>query len=78
MDFRRSTDAFVFLFTAHAVRENTTVYMQASEKVDPATDALVLNILQHSGPPDLTPYIGMVTRAEKLLGITPPPGSPTA
>ena len=73
MDFRRLTEAFVFLFGAHAIRENTEFYEQASAVIDPATDALVLNIIQHSGPSDITPYIGMVTRAETLLGITPPP-----
>jgi hypothetical protein len=78
MDLRRLAEAFVFLFKAHAVRENNEFYVQASNVIDPATDALVLNIIQHSGPSDITPYFGMVTRAEKLLGITPPPGSPTA
>lgn len=78
MDFRRSTEAFVFLFTAHAIRENDDFYEAASRVIDPTTDALVLNIIQHSGPSDITPYIGMVTRAENLLGITPPKGSPTA
>jgi len=78
MDFRRLTEAFVFLFEAHAVRENTEFYEQASAVIDPSTDALVVSIIQHSGPSDITPYIGMVTRAEKLLGITPPAGSPTA
>jgi hemerythrin-like domain-containing protein len=79
MDFRRSTEAFVFLFEAHAVRENNDFYERASEHVDEATDALILAMLQRAANPDvIKPYVGMVTRAEKLLGITPPAGSPTA
>ena len=30
MDFRRTTEAFVFLFEAHAVRENNEFYELAS------------------------------------------------
>jgi hypothetical protein len=52
--------------------------IMSSEVIDPATDELVTDIIGHSGPPDVTPYIGMITRAERLLGITPPPGSPSA
>jgi hypothetical protein len=32
----------------------------------------VLNLIQHSGPSDITPYIGMVERMERLLGIKTP------
>jgi len=76
MDFRRTTEAFVFLFEAHAVRENNEFYELASSVIDDATDALVTDIIQHASA-DIPPYIGMVSRAEKVLGITPPPGSPT-
>jgi hemerythrin-like domain-containing protein len=77
MDFRRSTEAFVFLFEAHAIRENTDLYERASAVVDAKSDALILSMLQHAAEPDfLNPYIGMVTHAEDLLGITPPAGSP--
>jgi hemerythrin-like domain-containing protein len=79
MDFRRSTEAFVFLFEAHAVRENNDFYELASSHVDDATDALIVAMLQRAANPEvITPYVGMVTRAENLLGITPPKGSPTA
>jgi hypothetical protein len=77
MDFRLSTEAFVFLFEAHAIRENNDFYERASAVVDEKSDDLILSILQHAAEPDfLNPYIGMVTHAEDLLGITPPAGSP--
>ena len=77
MDFRRSTEAFVFLFEAHATRENNDFYEAASRVVDANTDTLILSMLQQAAEPDfLQPYIGMVTRAEDLLGVVPPPGSP--
>jgi hypothetical protein len=75
IDFKNTMEAFVYLFTAHAVRENFQMYTEAGDAkdFDDSDDALVLNIIEHSGPSDITPYIGMVARMEKLLGI-PSPG----
>ncbi len=75
-DFKCSTEAFVFLFTAHAVRENEEFYEQASKVIDPDTDKLVTDILQHAAS-DVAPYAGMVAKAEGLLGI-PSPASAAA
>ena len=72
MDFQRTVDAFVYLFIAHAVREDNQVYPEAGSFFNDSDDALVLNIIQHTGAPDITPYIGMVERMEKLLGIQSP------
>jgi hypothetical protein len=71
VDLGALTRAFVYLFKAHAVRENNQLYPTAGGYFSDADDALVLNILQHSGPADITPYVGMVERAEALLGIKP-------
>ena len=68
-DFAALTRAFVALFKAHAVRENNQLYPMAGSFFSDADDALVLNLIQHSGAADITPYIGMVERAELLLGI---------
>jgi hypothetical protein len=67
IDFQRSVEAFVFLFSAHALRENAQLYPLAGRHFNDCDDALVLNIIQHSGPSDITPYIGMVERMERLL-----------
>ena len=69
IDFQKGVEAFVSLFEAHAVRENDQMYPTAGGFFNDSDDALVLNIIQHSGSPDITPYIGMVERMEKLLGI---------
>jgi beta-phosphoglucomutase-like phosphatase (HAD superfamily) len=69
IDMERCCDAFAFLFRSHAVRENDELYPEAGEHFGDADDALVLNLITHSGPSDLTPYVGMVERAEILLGI---------
>lgn len=73
LDFRALVDAFVVLFEAHAVREESELYPEAATHFKSADDDLVTNIIQHSGPSDITPYIGMVARAEALLGIPSPP-----
>jgi hemerythrin-like domain-containing protein len=73
VDFRRTMEAFVFLFDAHAYRENYQFYPKTQEYIKDSNDALVLNIIQHSGPSDITPYIGMVGQMEALLGIPSPP-----
>lgn len=75
LDFRRLTEAFVVLFAAHAVREENELYIEAAGHFDSSDDDLVTDIIEHSGPSDITPYVGMVERAEKLLGIPPPPAS---
>jgi hemerythrin-like domain-containing protein len=71
IDFQRTIEAFVYLFMAHAVRENAQTYPTAGKYFNDSDDALVLNIIQHTGSPDITPYIGMVERMEDLLGIKP-------
>jgi hypothetical protein len=72
VDFAKTMEAFVFLFKAHAVRENYQLYTEAGLFLNDSDDALILNIIQHSGPSDITPYVAMVERMEGLLGIKPP------
>ncbi len=69
-DFKRTIEAFVILFKAHAVREDNQLYPTAGKFFSDADDALVLNLIMHSGPSDVTPYVGMVERMEGLLGIS--------
>jgi hemerythrin-like domain-containing protein len=66
-DFCRATQAFVFLFKAHAVRENNQTYPLAGSFFTDSDDALVMNLITHFGPSDITPFIGMVDRMEALL-----------
>jgi hypothetical protein len=73
IDFQKTVEAFVYLFEAHAIREDFQMYTEAGNFFSDSDDALVLNILQHSGPSDITPYIGMVARMEALLGLPSPP-----
>lgn len=73
VDFQKSVEAFVFLFKAHAVRENDQFYEKAEEFIKGPNDQLVLNIIQHSGPSDISPYVSMVGQMEALLGIPSPP-----
>jgi hypothetical protein len=67
LDFQKTIEAFVVLFTAHAVRENDQTYVLAGSFFSDSDDALVLNIIEHTGPSDITPYVGMVERMEDLL-----------
>jgi hypothetical protein len=72
IDYRKLIEAFVYLFEAHAVREDNQSYPDAGAVFEDSDDALVLNLIQHSGPSDITPYIGMVERMERLLGVKTP------
>ncbi|CDX20160.1 conserved hypothetical protein [Mesorhizobium sp. ORS 3324] len=69
LDFTALARSFVRLFRAHAVRENNQLYPMAGSFFSDSDDALVVNLIQHSGAADITPYIGMVERAEALLSI---------
>lgn len=71
-DFWRSTDAFVILFKHHAVRENDHLYKDIGDLLTDTDDSLLLNIVQHTGPSDITPYVGIVAAMEQALGVTPP------
>jgi hemerythrin-like domain-containing protein len=64
-EFAKLTEAFVTLFKAHAIRENDAMYPEAD-------DALVLNIISHFGPPDITPYVALVGEMKRALGIESP------
>jgi hypothetical protein len=75
LDFSRCVRAFVFLFKAHAVRENDQTYTEAGQYFNDTDDALVLNLISHFGPADITPFVGMVERMEQLLKL-PSPAKP--
>ena len=68
-DFYRTARAFVFLFKAHAVREEHETYPIAGSYFNDTDDAMVMNLVSHFGPPDITPFVGMVERIEQLLGL---------
>lgn len=70
LDFSACTKAFVVLFQAHAVRENGELYDAAAAHFSDADDALITDIISHSGP-SVDPYVGIVERAEALLNIPP-------
>ena len=69
----RGVQAFVFLFKAHAVREDDQLYPEAGSHFDDTDDAMVLNLISHFGPSDITPFVGMVGRMEALLELRSPP-----
>jgi HAD superfamily hydrolase (TIGR01509 family) len=68
-EFGKITETFVSLFKAHAIRENDTMYPEIGRWLSEADDALVLNIISHYGPPDITPYVALVGEMERALGI---------
>jgi hypothetical protein len=76
VDFYRSTEAFVYLFKYHAVRENDWMYSTAGSFFDAIDDAMVLNLAAHFGPADISPFIWMVGQMEQLLKMPSPPDPP--
>ena len=69
VEFRKVTEAFVTLFKDHAIRENNLLYPEMGRFLTEADDGLVLNIISHFGPADITPYIAIVGEMERALGI---------
>lgn len=69
LDFQTLIRGFVFLFKAHAIREDYETYTEAGRRFDASDDALVVNLITHTGPSDISPYVGMVERMETLLNI---------
>jgi hemerythrin-like domain-containing protein/histidinol phosphatase-like enzyme len=68
-DFYRISESFVLLFKDHAVRENDHFYPEVGSYFSESDDALVLNIISHFGPPDITPYVALVEAMERALGL---------
>jgi hypothetical protein len=78
VDFYRSTQAFVFLFKYHAIRENHWMYPTAGQFFDSVQDTQVVDLASHFGPADITPFIWMVGQMEQLLGLPTPPEPPAS
>jgi len=76
VDFYRSTQAFVYLFKYHAVRENDWMYPTAGKYFNAIDDAMVLNLASHFGPADISPFVWMVGQMEHLLKLPSPPDAP--
>jgi len=68
-ELAKITEAFVTLFKDHALRENDSLYPELGRWLTEADDALVLNIISHTGPADITPYVALVGEMERVLGI---------
>lgn len=68
-EFAKITEAVVTLFKDHAVRENDSLYPELGRWLTEADDALVLNIISHTGPADITPYVALVGEMERALRI---------
>jgi hypothetical protein len=66
-DFRFLVEAFVSLFEAHAVRENDQLYPESGKHFGDSDDSMVLNLISHFGPPDITPFVAMVEAMEAAL-----------
>lgn len=71
-DFWRCVDGFVVLFRRHAIRENDELYPEMGRLFTDTDDTLILNLISHIGPPDFTPYVGLVDAMEQELGIQTP------
>ena len=39
------------------------------ELITDTDDSIILNIIQHTGPSDITPYVGLVGAMEQALGM---------
>jgi hemerythrin-like domain-containing protein len=73
-DFWRTTEAFVVLFEHHAVRENDELYPAIGRHLSDSDDTLVMNLVTHIGPPDITPYAAIVAAMEHAVGLPSPDG----
>ena len=71
-EFAKVTEVFVTLFKDHAVRENDELYPELGRWLTEADDALVLNLISHFGPADITPFVALVGEMEHALGLPTP------
>jgi hemerythrin-like domain-containing protein len=71
-DFWRLIEAFVVLYKHHAIREDDELYPTLGSYLTDTDDSLVLGIVSRMGPPDITPYIGIVETMERAVGIHAP------
>ena len=72
IDFRRGVEGFVYLLAGHAVRENDQMFTEVGGFFNDTDDSMVMNLLTHFGPADVTPYVAMVARIEAIFGIHAP------
>lgn len=70
-DFRRCTAGFVDLYKAHGPYENDVVLPEIGHRLSDADDVLLSNLLRQAGPPDVSPYVGLIQVMEQELGVTP-------
>jgi len=70
IDFMKNTEAFIFLFRDHAVRENNSTYTLAGKHFNDMDDMQALKLGERFLPPDMSLYVGIVQNAETLLGIS--------
>ena len=70
--FWRCTEGFVKLFIHHAERENNELYPGMGRHFSDTDDTLIINLIGHIGPPDFTPYVGIVSAMEQALGMESP------
>lgn len=65
--FIRNADGFVHLFEWHGERENDELFPEIGRHFGDVDDTLVLNIIDHIGPTDATPYVALVAAMEEAL-----------
>lgn len=70
--FARSAEGFAKLFEHHAELENDELFPEIGRHFNDSDDTLALNIIQHTGPSDITPYISLVDAMEAALGVAAP------
>jgi hemerythrin-like domain-containing protein len=70
--FVRSAEGFVTLFEWHGEREDDELFPELGKYFSDSDDTLILGIITHIGPADLTPYVSLVQAMEEALG-TPTP-----
>jgi hypothetical protein len=75
-DFARCTEGLVKMFTYHAEREDHSFFPEMARYLSEADDDLIMHVITHIGPPDVSPYIALVADMEEALGIWPSATTP--
>ncbi|MDQ3659605.1 MAG: hypothetical protein M3454_00805 [Actinomycetota bacterium] len=68
-DFARCIEGLVEMFTYHAQREDKLLFPEMARYLSEDDDALIMLVITHIGPPDISPYIALVAEMEQALGM---------
>jgi hemerythrin-like domain-containing protein len=70
-DFARTAEGVVELYREHGRREDDELFPELESFLGDMDDSLILELFAQIGPRDVTPYLAVLERMERELGLKP-------